>query len=71
VTTGSDRPGRGPSLGPLSFLGPVLACALFCVQARAQDVAVLPVTDAMLVELGLGTVDLQRREVARGFYATG
>jgi hypothetical protein len=70
VTTGPDRPGRGPVSGPLSFLVPLLAIAL-CGVGHTQDVARVPVSDDMLVELGLGVVDLQRREVARGFYDAG
>lgn len=70
MITGRDRPGRGPVQGPLSFLALVVAVVVVA-PAAAQDVAVLPVTDAMLVELGLGAVDLQRREVARGFYGAG
>lgn len=72
MTTGSDQPGKGPDSGPFSFLAPLLLlAALFPSPAHGQDVAVVPVTDAMLVELGLGTVDLQRREVAKGFYGAG
>ena len=71
MTSGLDRPGRGPISGPLSFLVPFVAIAIFASPSLAQDVAVLPVTDEMLVDLGLGAVDLQRREVARAFYSAG